>query len=554
MSDVGRGIGSLYYVLPKDLTNGEAYRVLLRHRIGSASSDWSSEVEGTPGDLASFVPTKGVAVGGWLDDDQESDTFSVTTSSSTFTTVCYVEAAGLGSDLTFSTSPSSSAAASSYYGKWSRHVLAASGTYTVTISGGSESGSGYDLLCRDAPTDATSRAQAYEIDERWPSDVRWGRQYDSYWYRFTVAEEQYVSARTLHYMDTVLILTDSTGNEVARSDDGWELGHVWTSAIPPRQVPPGTYYLEVWFPRTESWDDHSTYGQHQSYRNIALHTEFIDSFEGGAARASASPLSVDGFLATQAGRLSAVSGSRRVLLEGASIRPQYGLLDSAGEADYWQLRVDDSAEANSDDSSPIVIRGTSTRHSGLAAEVLDSEGNATEFVSYRRDSFGGGEHEGVGVDAFTVSGSFPNGTYYVKVYSVDPEQSAVSYVLTAAHDRETTGFQVDVANDTSPCDNSVPSGIEDPFFPCQWHLRQANAINVRDAWSAGHSGSGVEIAVIDDGVDMEHVDLRVDHSKGVNFSGGTDPFDWTRRHGTAVAGIASSKGTSQGGGGVAYGS
>lgn len=93
LSEVATGVGNRYFVLPKTLTNGQAYKVQLRHRIGSASSPWSAEADGTPGDLASFAPPNGVAVGGWLDDAMDSDTFSVSALSS-YRTVCYVRAEG----------------------------------------------------------------------------------------------------------------------------------------------------------------------------------------------------------------------------------------------------------------------------------------------------------------------------------------------------------------------------------------------------------------------------------------------------------------------------
>lgn len=552
LSEVATGVGNRYFVLPKTLTNGQAYKVQLRHRIGSASSPWSAEADGTPGDLASFAPPKGVAVGGWLDDDMDSDTFSVSALSS-YRTVCYVRAEGLGSDLNVSATPSLADASKSYFGKWGRYVLATSGTHVITIGGGSASGSGYDLRCQNAPTDATNRANAHEIiDPGWPSDVRWGSQYDSYWYKVAVPEERYISARTLHYLDTVLTLYDSAGKEVARNDDGWELGNVWTSAIPPMPIAAGTYYLRVWFPRTGSYTDHTLFGDHANYRSIALSTEFIDGpdgFEGGVDRATASLLKVDGFLSSEQQLRVTGSGARKVLLEGASIRPQYGLLRLAGEADYWRFVV-----AGATTTTPIVIRGTAVRGSGLAAEVFNSDGDRLESVSYRRDSFSRGEDEGVGVDAFTVSGSFANGTHYLKVHSADRARTDVSYVLTAAVDREVAGFHESVSGGTSPCNNATPSGVGDPFFSCQWHLRQTNAINVTGAWGAGHSGSGVEVAVVDTGVDMEHVDLRVDRSKGVDLAGGTDPSHPTSTHGDSVAGIVSAKANSQGGRGVAHGS
>ena len=54
-------------------------------------------------------------------------------------------------------------------------------------------------------------------------------------------------------------------------------------------------------------------------------------------------------------------------------------------------------------------------------------------------------------------------------------------------------------------------GIGDPLFPRQWHLfnrQQTQAdLNVTAVWADGVSGDGVNVAIIDDGIDMYHADI-----------------------------------------------
>lgn len=100
----------------------------------------------------------------------------------------------------------------------------------------------------------------------------------------------------------------------------------------------------------------------------------------------------------------------------------------------------------------------------------------------------------------------------------------------------------------------------DPLYPSQWNLRNIGQfqgrpgedINIMGAWDDGYTGSGVQIAVIDDGYQHTHPDLSKNYAAAdsVNFNGApgdaSDPSPDTNppagkeqdRHGTAVAGVA----------------
>ncbi|NGP53203.1 S8 family serine peptidase [Thioalkalivibrio sp. XN8] len=91
------------------------------------------------------------------------------------------------------------------------------------------------------------------------------------------------------------------------------------------------------------------------------------------------------------------------------------------------------------------------------------------------------------------------------------------------------------------------------FYPRQWHLQ---AISAEPAWAAGRTGSSdVTVAILDTGIDYEHLDLqgRVDLSRSVSFVGIDDFFTENlfpgraliadlHFHGTHVAATAVSNG------------
>ena len=96
----------------------------------------------------------------------------------------------------------------------------------------------------------------------------------------------------------------------------------------------------------------------------------------------------------------------------------------------------------------------------------------------------------------------------------------------------------------------------DPLFPDQWHLRNTGQqgrtgvaglvgedLNVARAWNLA-TGKGIQIAVVDDGLDIYHEDLRTVAGKSwdyrVNAYG--DPSTGKIGHGTTCAGLAAAIG------------
>ncbi|TCP59167.1 thermitase [Tumebacillus sp. BK434] len=101
-------------------------------------------------------------------------------------------------------------------------------------------------------------------------------------------------------------------------------------------------------------------------------------------------------------------------------------------------------------------------------------------------------------------------------------------------------LQADPAVETAELDavysvNFIPN---DPSFVNQWHLTK---IQAPQAWDYA-LGTGVTIAIIDTGVDIQHPDLSSKIVAGYDFVNNDTDADDDQGHGTHVAGIAAASG------------
>uniref|UniRef100_A0A914HH67 Neuroendocrine convertase 2 n=1 Tax=Globodera rostochiensis TaxID=31243 RepID=A0A914HH67_GLORO len=109
----------------------------------------------------------------------------------------------------------------------------------------------------------------------------------------------------------------------------------------------------------------------------------------------------------------------------------------------------------------------------------------------------------------------------------------------------------------------------DPLYPFQWYLKndgQSNGkprldLNVEKAWALGYTGKNITTAIMDDGVDYMHADLRFNFNAEASYDfSSNDPYpyprytdDWFNSHGTRCAGeISAARDNGICGVGVAY--
>lgn len=156
--------------------------------------------------------------------------------------------------------------------------------------------------------------------------------------------------------------------------------------------------------------------------------------------------------------------------------------------------------------------------------------------------------------------------------TVNGNTGAVSYAVPGFVTATTDSFVVTVANLGASSPSTVNVSLNsDPLLTNQWHIQNVgqnsfastlpvagNDMNVTGAWTAGYSGKGIKVGVVDSGLQAAHEDLQanVDLSHSYNFLTGTSnptPSVAGEDHGTQVSGIIGAVAfNGKGGRGVAY--
>ena len=304
--------------------------------------------------------------------------------------------------------------------------------------------------------------------------------------------------------DTVGGLYDSSRALLSFSDDSFLAGSLSNFSVR-SSVPPGVYYVVV----------ASFAGEPGDY---TIHAQAVT--DPGSSTDTAARL---------------VLGS-----------PTGGTMDTPEDADYFRLYFPESTHT--------IIEARTGSLWPINAELLDAQGREISANVYRLTAIAvSGRIIYRFWHGFRILDDFGPGTYYLRVTT--PAELAprpVTYTIYAYEDEEYTEYTEECEAKSRALNDPQ---INDPLYACQWHLESSDytSIDVESAWAEGVKGEGVTVAVVDDGMDPAHVDLRDNVSAALSYdyteSGGIyDPFE---HHGTQVSGIIAARDNAVGVRGVA---
>ena len=254
-------------------------------------------------------------------------------------------------------------------------------------------------------------------------------------------------------------------------------------------LPSGVYYLEVRSEGVETGD-------------YTLHVEI--AADAGSTTGTATALGLDG--------------------------PTTGTIETSEDADYFTFSLTESLN--------LALHGQSGNRDVIHGTVLDSAGNEIGVNAY---------------PGFRVEDHFEPGTYFVRVSTpLEVSSHPVPYTIHAYEDTDYTDFIEDCGDATDSLNNPQ---IGDPLYGCQWHLNNSDGedIGVEAVWAEGIDGRGINVAVVDDGMDYRHEDLtgNVNASLNHDYTGSGNIHQLLEHHGTNVAGIIAASANSLGVRGVA---
>ena len=226
---------------------------------------------------------------------------------------------------------------------------------------------------------------------------------------------------------------------------------------------------------------------------------------------------------------SAIADAQALTLGGTA----GGIIDPAGDEDYFSLTLSETTYLTIGGVSEVTnISGALTDENDLQAPV-----DSIHFD-----------------DLFIFEGRLDAGTYHLKVTGKDGTETG-RYTVRAIEQGGYTYF-------VDRCSNIMTSGgINDPLYGCQWHLNNndqfrnssGHDIRVEEVWPT-YTGSGINVAVVDDGMHYLHEDLKDNVLTSFNHNYDpdlTDIYHPFEDHGTAVAGLIAAKDNSLGMRGVA---
>ena len=368
-----------------------------------------------------------------------------------------------------------------------------SGTYYIKVTGNEPADEPYILRVREF-TDTTSRNNAATLNLDSSASGTIDPNNDQDYFKLELSAETEVAIRASGFFDTVGELQNSSGMRLFLNDDG-SLPENRKDFLFRKNLAAGVYYIKVSSFRGKSGGPYTVHA-----------TSITDP---GSTIADAEPLTLG-------------------VMAGGHINP-------GNDEGYFSLTLEET--------SYVFIGGVSLVLA-ILGKLTDEDG---QTVLGDTDGF---------YRSFYHQGRLEAGTYYLRVIGQSLTQTG-RYTVRA-------GLKGNLTHFIKRCSNIPRSaGINDALYGCQWHLNNdkqfrngaGEDIRVEEVWPTD-TGSGINVAVVDDGMDFQHEDLKdnVDTTLNHNYH----PLRTSIRHrlqvhGTAVAGLIAAKDNSFGTRGVAPG-
>ena len=248
-------------------------------------------------------------------------------------------------------------------------------------------------------------------------------------------------------------------------------------------------------------------------------------------------IGVTGFFADDIGpytlhvRTATEPGSTTATAAPLTLRvPETGRISSASDRDYFSLTL-------AEDTYVFIYALTFGSALPLTPTIRNDQGTRIPMHVIPHANWA---EQGMSEISFSVWGKIEAGTYQVSIgsaggstgtYLLDPLVSTYGRML-----EECTAL-------TTP--------QSDPWYGCQWHLNNTGQfdggarqdINVESVWSGGNMGEGINVAVVDDGLEFDHEDLSANvlTARNHDYARQGGVYDPLETHGTAVAGLIAAR-------------
>ena len=491
LEDVLRN-SELPYAL-RGLTPDVSYDIQVRAVNIAGAGPWSvaaaatANDHGDTSDAATDFPL-GARLSGFIASSDDVDYFQTTvstagelwieTTAETGTTIEVLNLAGVVIELQDSHIPLH------FPGSYAR-LSVSPGRYYIRVTGAAADQTGsYWIYANQVLAPGATRATATDVALDSFTPARVNGTGESHMFRLVLSERVHVWIASLgSRIDLTGTLLDSEENTLAFSDDAEAMPNPRSFSLD-HSLDAGTYYIRV------------------SGLSIGTgpYTLLVRRVETGSTSiATATPLSVD--------------------------FPHSSRFYSATDEHYYSFTL----EAESILHVEVTLDTDFLFQHDLA--LFDSDGS--ELVLYtlpHSTSYHYGSPS-AGVEGRANLGA---GTYFLRLNSESNDQAG--YWIKVRHDSEALRLEKECL--------ARGSGQSDPLYGCQWHLSNTHQygsgggqdINVEEVWATTR-GEGITIAVVDDGFDFNHLDLRDNVLTERNYSFLDGPDDPSYTHGTRVTGI-----------------